>query len=103
MGFEWPNIEGVLGDVAEEIKELKAAESAEEKRAEFGDILFALVNLARWLKIDPEAALRAANARFKRRFAYVEAGARAQGRAMKDMTLEEMDALWEEGKKQSLQ
>ncbi len=103
VGFEWPNIEGVLGDVAEEIKELKAAESAEEKRAEFGDILFALVNLARWLKIDPEAALRAANARFKRRFAYVEAGARAQGRAMKDMTLEEMDALWEEGKKQSLQ
>ena len=103
VGFEWPNIEGVLGDVAEEIKELKAAESAEEKRAEFGDILFALVNLARWLKIDPEAALRAANARFKRRFAYVEAGARAQGRALKDMTLEEMDALWEEGKKQSLQ
>jgi tetrapyrrole methylase family protein/MazG family protein len=98
VGFEWPNIEGVLGDVAEEIEEMKAAESAEEKAAEFGDILFALVNLSRWLKIDPEAALRAANARFKRRFAYVEAGAKAQGRALKDMTLEEMDALWDEGK-----
>lgn len=102
VGFEWPNIEGVLGDVAEEIEELKAAESAEEKQAEYGDILFALVNLARWLKIDPEAALRAANTRFKHRFAYVEAGAKVQGRAMKDMTLEEMDALWEEGKKNSL-
>ena len=98
VGFEWPNIEGVLGDVAEEIEEMKAAESAEEKTAEFGDILFALVNLSRWLKIDPEAALRAANARFKRRFAYVEAGAKAQGRALKDMTLQEMDALWDEGK-----
>ncbi len=98
VGFEWPNIEGVLGDVAEEIEEMKAAESAEEKAAEFGDILFALVNLSRWLKIDPEAALRAANARFKRRFAYVEESARQQGRDLKDMTLEEMDALWDEGK-----
>ena len=60
------------------------------------------VNLARWLKIDPEAALRAANARFKRRFAYVEAGAKAQGRDLKAMTLEEMDALWEEGKRTAL-
>ena len=98
VGFEWPNIEGVLGDVAEEIEELKAAESADEKQAEYGDILFALVNLARWLKIDPEAALRAANARFKRRFAYVEDSARQQGRALKDMTLEEMDKLWDDGK-----
>ena len=98
VGFEWPNVEGVLGDVAEEIEEMKAAESAEEKQAEYGDILFALVNLARWLKIDPEAALRAANARFKRRFAYVEESARQQGRELKDMTLEEMDQLWDEGK-----
>ena len=98
VGFEWPNIEGVLEDVTEEIEELKAAESTEEKQAEFGDILFALVNLARWLKIDPEGALRGTNARFKRRFAYVEAGARKQGREVKDMTLEEMDQLWDEGK-----
>ncbi len=98
VGFEWPNIEGVLGDVAEEIEELKAAESADEKSAEFGDILFALVNLSRWLKIDPEAALRGANARFKRRFAYVEESARQQGRELKDMSLDEMDQLWDEGK-----
>lgn len=97
VGFEWPNIEGVLGDVAEEIKEFREAKKA-DREAEFGDILFALVNLARWLKIDPEAALRAANVRFKQRFAYVEVGARKQGRRLQDMTLEEMDRLWDEGK-----
>lgn len=99
VGFEWPNIEGVLGDVAEEIGELQAAENDEQRAAEYGDILFALVNLARWLKVDPEAALRAANARFRRRFAYVEAGAKKQGRGLKDMTLQEMDTLWDEGKR----
>jgi tetrapyrrole methylase family protein/MazG family protein len=104
VGFEWPNIEGVLGDVAEEIQEFRAEEAgSSEQEAEFGDILFALVNLSRWLKIDPEAALRAANRRFRRRFAYVETGARQQGRKLQDMTLEEMDKLWDEGKKQNLQ
>jgi len=99
VGFEWREIEGVIDKVVEEVQELKEAKDAEEKAAEYGDLLFALVNLARWLKLDPEAALRAANARFKRRFAYVEAGAKKQGRELKDMTLEEMDAQWEEGKK----
>ena len=98
VGFEWPNLDGVLGDVAEEIEELQKAETPEERMNEYGDILFALVNLARWLKVDPESALRAANKRFKQRFAYVEAGAHAQGRELKDLTLEEMDALWDEGK-----
>ncbi len=102
VGFEWPNLEGVLGDVEEEIREFRAEKAGSaEQEAEFGDILFALVNLARWLKLDPEAALRAANGRFKRRFAYVEAGAKAQGRELKDMTLEEMNALWEAGKSKS--
>lgn len=103
VGFEWPNIEGIMGDVAEEIQEFREAESPEHRESEFGDVLFALVNLARWLKIDPEAALRAANARFKQRFAYVEAGARRQGRELKDMTLAEMDALWDESKKSERQ
>ncbi len=98
VGFEWPNVEGVLGDVAEEIQEFREAESTAEREAEFGDVLFALVNLARWLKIDPEAALRAANRRFRKRFAFVESGAKARGRVLKDMTLEEMDKLWDEGK-----
>ncbi len=103
VGFEWPNIEGVLGDVEEEIGELREAKDDAAREAEFGDVLFALVNLARWLKLDPEAALRAANRRFRQRFAYVETGARQQGREIKDMTLDEMNALWEEGKKQNLQ
>jgi len=98
VGFEWPNIEGVLGDVAEEIRELRKAETPAERASEYGDILFALVNLARWLKVDPEAALRSANARFRQRFDYVEAASQAQGRELKDMTLDEMNALWEEGK-----
>jgi tetrapyrrole methylase family protein/MazG family protein len=98
VGFEWREIEGVLDKVAEEVQELREAKDDSEREAEYGDLLFVLVNLARWLKLDPEAALRAANGRFKRRFAYVEVGAKAQGRELKDMTLEEMDALWEEGK-----
>jgi tetrapyrrole methylase family protein/MazG family protein len=99
VGFEWQEIDGVLDKVAEEVQELREAETVEEKEAEYGDLLFILVNLARWLKIDPEAALRAANARFKGRFAYVEAGARKHGRALKEMTLDEMNALWDEGKR----
>ncbi len=99
VGFEWPNIEGVLGDVAEEIQEFRAeAAGSAEQEAEFGDILFALVNLSRWLKIDAEAALRAANARFRKRFAFVEAGARAQRRPLSELTLDEMNALWEQSK-----
>nr|MBO2477720.1 nucleoside triphosphate pyrophosphohydrolase [Bacillota bacterium] len=77
-------------------------EAAEGARArvveEFGDVLFALVNVARYLKVDPEQALRAANAKFRRRFRHIEARARAQGRRLEDMTLAEMDALWEEAK-----
>jgi tetrapyrrole methylase family protein/MazG family protein len=99
VGFEWPNYEGIMGDVAEEIGEFRTAETDEERESEFGDVLFALVNLSRWLKVDAEAALRAANARFKNRFSYVEAGAKKQGRELKDMTLGEMDALWDEAKR----
>jgi tetrapyrrole methylase family protein/MazG family protein len=98
VGFEWDQIQGVLDKVNEEVQELQEAESQEHKVAEYGDLLFVLVNLARWLDVDPEAALRAANRRFRQRFAYVEAGARQQGRRLQDMTLAEMDALWDEGK-----
>lgn len=99
VGFEWPNIEGMLGDVEEEIREFRQEKAGTpQQEAEFGDVLFALVNLSRWLKLDPEAALRAANRRFRQRFAHVEAGARMLNRELKDMTLDEMNALWEEGK-----
>ena len=69
-----------------------------ELSAEFGDLLFALVNYARWKEIDPEVALRGTNARFKQRFAYIEEQARQQGAKLADMSLDEMEALWEQGK-----
>ncbi len=70
------------------------------RAAELGDLFFAVVNLARWLKIDAETALREANGRFKERFSYIERAARQQGRALSEMSLDELDALWDEAKVQ---
>jgi tetrapyrrole methylase family protein/MazG family protein len=70
--------------------------------SEIGDLLFAVVNLARWKKVDSESVLRATIAKFKKRFAYVEQSARRQGRNLSDLTLEEMDALWNEAKKRGV-
>lgn len=94
VGFDWPEIQGVLDKIAEEIEEVKHARNAEQLEGEVGDLLFALVNLARWKKIDAESALRRSNQKFKHRFGYVEQGAKALGRSLSDMKLEEMDALW---------
>ncbi len=99
VGFDWTEIEGVLEKVAEEIQEVRDAEDEEELAGEVGDLFFALVNLARWKKIDAESALRGTNARFRQRFAYVEAGAKKQARNISDMTLDEMEALWQDAKK----
>lgn len=99
VGFDWPEIEGVLDKVREEIEEIKAAQNLEEATAELGDLFFVLVNLARWRKVDAESALREANMKFKKRFGYVEQNAKKQGRSLSDMTLEEMDALWNEAKR----
>ena len=99
VGFDWPAIEGVKAKVAEELAELEAAADEREREHELGDVFFAVVNLARWLKVDAESALRESNARFRKRFGLVEAGAARLGKALKDMTLEELDALWEEAKK----
>ena len=102
VGFDWDTIEPVIAKVYEEIAELKAAQTSAEREAEAGDLLFAVVNWVRWLKIDPEAALRGTNARFARRFQYVESRAAGQERALQDMTLAEMDALWDEAKANGL-
>ncbi len=102
VGFDWPEIEGVLDKVREEIEEIKQAENQEQVAAELGDLFFVLVNLARWKKVDAESALRETNLKFKKRFGYVEQGAKGQGRSLSDMTLEEMDALWNEAKKQGI-
>ncbi|MFH1906519.1 MAG: MazG nucleotide pyrophosphohydrolase domain-containing protein, partial [Chloroflexota bacterium] len=99
VGFDWPQIEGVLDKIAEEIQEVKEATNGEELTDELGDLFFALVNLARWKKVDAESALRACNLRFKKRFAYVEQGARDQGKKVSDMSLDEMEALWQEAKR----
>jgi tetrapyrrole methylase family protein/MazG family protein len=99
VGFDWPTIEGVKAKVAEELAELEAAGDEKEREHELGDVFFAVVNLARWLKVDAESALRESNARFRERFGYVEAAAARLGKALKDMTLEELDAMWEEAKK----
>ena len=98
VGFDWPVVDGVLEKVAEEVQEIKAATNDEELADEIGDLFFVLVNLARWKKIDAESALRETNLKFKKRFAYIEQTAKKQDRELTAMTLEEMDALWDEAK-----
>jgi tetrapyrrole methylase family protein/MazG family protein len=98
VGFDWPEIEGVLDKVKEEIDEIKHAEEDFELASEIGDLFFALVNLARWKHVDAEAALRGTNMKFKKRFAYIEQGAKKQERNLSELSLEEMDTLWNEAK-----
>lgn len=98
VGFDWPEVTGPLHKVREELDELLKAESPEEVQGEFGDLLFALVNCARFMKVDPEAALRETNGRFSRRFRHVEVEAAAQGRDLRDMVIEELEELWEQAK-----
>ena len=102
VGFDWNNIDGVLDKVREEIEEIKHAETDFELAAEIGDLFFVLVNLARWKKVDAESALRGTNIKFKKRFAFVEQGARQQGRNLSELSLEEMDALWNEAKRKGV-
>ncbi len=99
VGFDWPEISGVLEKVKEEIEEVKAAANPVELTDELGDLFFALVNLARWKKIDAEAALRGASLKFKTRFRYIEERARQQKRSMQELSLAEMDELWNEAKR----
>ena len=102
VGFEWPDAAGALDKLDEELGELRkeVAEQAGEAAItnELGDVLFCVVNVCRYLKIEPETALRGANAKFERRFRYVENCLREQGRSTREATLEEMDKLWDEGK-----
>jgi ATP diphosphatase len=102
VGFDWPEIEPVFAKIAEEVEELRAelaaAGGAERLEDELGDLLFAVVNLARHLRIDPETALRNAVSKFERRFRRVEAGLAAAGRSTGDATLDEMEAEWRQAK-----
>ena len=98
-GFDWPDVSGALDKLSEELEELKtAAAEGTNVAEELGDLLFSAVNAARFLKVDPEDALNGATDKFIGRFRKVEAQAAAQGKAMEDMSLEELDALWERAK-----
>jgi len=98
VGFDWPDIQPVWDKVMEELREVHEAQDSEQTAGELGDLLFVVVNLIRWYKQDAEAVLRHANQKFRRRFAHIEGRAREMGKSMQDMTLEEMDALWDEAK-----
>jgi tetrapyrrole methylase family protein/MazG family protein len=98
IGYEWPSVEGVLDKVTEELAELRDAPTAAEKAEEYGDLLFVLVNVARWHGIEAEAALRAANDKFRRRFGSVERQAAERGVALRDLDFESLDALWDAAK-----
>ena len=98
VGFDWNEIDGVLDKIKEEIEEIKHAETDFELASEIGDLFFVLVNFARWKNVDAESVLRGTNAKFKKRFAYVEQGAKQQGRNLSELSLEEMESLWQEAK-----
>lgn len=102
VGFDWNNARLVLAKIREEADEIEAALDAnapqDEVAGEVGDLLFAVANLARHVDADPEAALRKTNAKFERRFAYIETDLAKRGRSLKDASLQEMDALWNEAK-----
>ena len=107
VGFDWKDAAGPLAKIEEEVAELKEAVAAraskkpadsERVKDELGDVLFSVCNLARHLGVDAESALEGTSAKFAQRFRAVEAGAKAQGRSLKEMTLDEMDALWNAAK-----
>lgn len=103
VGFDWEEHEQVWEKVKEEIAEFQAEVAhmdKEKAEAEFGDVMFSLVNAARLYKINPDNALERTNQKFIRRFNYLEEHTLKQGKSLKDMTLAEMDAIWEEAKKQ---
>jgi len=94
-GFDWPDAEGPKAKIAEEIAEIEAATTLDERAEEFGDLLFSVVNWARHMGVEPEAALRAANAKFERRFVAME---REAGAGFSALSLDEMEALWARAK-----
>jgi tetrapyrrole methylase family protein/MazG family protein len=98
-GFDWDDFRGVLEKVAEELAELEGAQSGDERERELGDLLFSMVNAARWLGVDAESALRHTNARFYRRFVEMERLSRERGLSFAELSLDEKEALWQEAKR----
>jgi tetrapyrrole methylase family protein/MazG family protein len=99
VGFDWTSIEGVREKVEEELREIQQARTPEQQSAEVGDLIFAAVNLARWMGVEPEAALRESNRRFRGRFERMEAQARAEGTSLTRLSPERLDELWQAAKR----
>lgn len=103
VGFDWPNVQGVVEKLEEEIEELKQATTPAGYTAELGDLLFAAVNWGRWLGVDAESALREANLRFSNRFQYIEKLARERHVTLADLDLPALEGLWQEAKKREIE
>ncbi|MGV6874904.1 nucleoside triphosphate pyrophosphohydrolase [Pseudochelatococcus sp. B33] len=106
VGFDWADTTDVIAKIREELDEVEQALAAGEKaavREEIGDLIFAVANLARHLGVDPETATHATNAKFTQRFKYIEQNIEKTGKALADSTLDEMEALWQEAKRQSVE
>lgn len=112
-GFDWPTLEPIFAKLQEEIQELKdeivLSESADLKESsyhkmkdELGDVIFCCMNLARFLKINPEQALNSTNRKFERRFNFIEAQLESRGQVLKEASLDELDEVWEQAKKKGL-
>lgn len=101
VGFDWSTVQGVFDKIDEEIQEVQQATNPRDRENEIGDLLFAVVNLARWFDVDAESALRVANTHFRERFAKVETAVRFQGRQLNDLSPEEIDELWEAAKNEA--
>jgi ATP diphosphatase len=105
VGFDWPEVGPVFDKVSEELDELKEALQRNDQMAvqeELGDLLFSVVNLSRHVKADPETSLRGANAKFEARFGYIESALTQAGVSFEDATLEQLDQLWEQAKKNQI-
>ena len=102
VGFEWDNAEDVLDKVKEEITELKQEvedQNLDKMEDEFGDVLFSLINYARYHKINPELALERTNKKFIKRFKYIEESAKKEGKVINELTLDQMEVFWNKAKK----
>jgi len=98
VGFDWEDQQGVLAKINEELGELAEAETPQDREAEFGDLLFSMVNAARWMGIDAESALRGTGKRFRQRFGAMEQMAEADGTTLAELDLEQKEALWQRAK-----
>ena len=99
VGFDWQNVDQVIEKLDEELDELRRAADQSQAEDEIGDMLFVIVNIARFLRVDPEQALRRTNSKFRRRFGYLEEKLAESGRALSESNIDEMEMLWQEAKR----